>query len=479
MPTGPISFGPQQKTGQDELGQASPIAMNVCVDKQGTIRRRPGIQAYAGAPVTTVDASGVVALCEVASGVLYAVGNGAALKNVYQVTAGGAVDITTVSGIDLAGGRRPTIAETEAMIVLADGGPPVKVEFTAGQTTLLGGSPPPGSHVIANSSRLLMNDPVTQKGQAFFSGTAAGSSIAGHETWTIPTGGFFSAESRPDPIVALHENTNEVFAFGRTSMQYFAPDAQVTYAPVTTTENGCSAPYSIIKADQAFSWLDHQRRVVVSDGRSLSVLSDDIQQTLVDMGAVSDAYGYRFSSGPVECYVTTFPTDGRTFAYQAGGGWAQWGQYSGGNWSPFPVLCHFQRAVGAENLVGLTSGRICKLVNGVADDLGAPITASVTSGFESRGTLARKKTKRIRIALRRGETPAGPGLVGLLRWRDDLGPWSDSLPVYVGAPGDSAPVLEFSSIGWSYRMRQWQFEFSSTVTYSLVGVTEDFEVLST
>lgn len=477
MPTEPINFGPSQKSGLDALGAASPIAMNVCVDKNGTVRRRPGIQAYAAAPAGVVDASGIALLHETANGRLYAVGGGL-LKEVYQVSAGAALDLTLVSGVDVgAGGLRITVAETEAMVAFADGGPPVKVEFSAAATAYLGGSPPPGSHVIANSSRLLMNDPVTQKGQVFFSGTAAGSSVAGHETWSVPTGGFFSAESRPDPVVALHENTNEVFAFGRTSMQYFAPDAQTTYAPVTTTENGCAAPYSVIKADQAFSWLDHQRRFVVSDGRSLSVLSDDIQQTLADMSTVSDCYGYRFAAGPVECYVSTFPTDGRTFAYQTGGGWAQWAQYSGGNWTPFPVLCHFQRAVGAENLVGTTDGKICKLVNGVADDLGTPITASVTSGFESRGTLARKRTKCVRVALRRGEAPATTGLVGLLRWRDDLGAWSDSLPVYVGAPGDSAPVLEFRSIGWSYRMRQWQFEFSSAVTYSLVGVTEEYEVL--
>jgi hypothetical protein len=175
--------------------------------------------------------------------------------------------------------------------------------------------------------------------------------------------------------------------------------------------------------------------------------------------------------------VFTFPTDGRTFAYQVGGGWSQWSGYAAANWTPFPVSAHCLGAGSNTNFVGTVDGRVARLLDGVADDLGEAIVASVTSGFQDRGTSAKKQTMGLRIALRRGETPATSGLVGLIRWRDDLGPWSDSLPVYVGAPGDSNPVLTFRSVGWPYRMRQWQFEFSPTVTFSLVGVTEEFRVL--
>lgn len=469
MPSERVDFGPRQKSGHDEVGGAAPFAMNVCVDGSGVVRRRPGIQAYGGAPATVVDAAGVLGLHETLGGDLYAVGGDPATKRVYFVTAASATDISASSAVYLVGGLRPIIAETEAMIVLAGGNQPLKVEFAVLQTALLGGSPPLGSHVIANSSRLLMNDVITNLGRVSYSATAAGSSIAGHEDWSSIEAGFFTAEARPDPVLALHENTSEVFPFGSTSLQYHAPDAQSVYAPVSTREHGLAAPYSVIKSDQAFAWLDHQRRFVVSDGRSLQVLSRDIQQTLNDMTTVGDCFGYRVHDGPLECFVWTFPTDGRTFAYQVGGGWAQWAERAGANWAQFSVTAHHQCGSNAQNVVGTAAGRICRLQNGVADDLGQPIVASVRTGFLSRESSLRKRCNALRFEARYdGSAPA----TGLLRWRDDLGGFSDSIVVYF-----DRPVIELRTLG-VYRTRQWEFEFSGTTDFSLVSVTEDFDVLS-
>jgi hypothetical protein len=477
MPEASIPLGPTQNDAE-QLGGATPIAMNVCVDKAGVVRRRPGIQALVAAPSAAVDVLGISLLCETEAGDLYAVNNHPNQKTVYAIAGGSAIDVTTPTGIKIYGVHRPTVAETEAMLVFAAGEEPTKLLFSTGQTTPLGGSPPKATHVIANNSRLLVNNATGSRGTISYSGPALGATITGHETWSGLTAGSFQAEARPDIVDALHENTSEVFAFGRTSLQYFGPDANSVYAPVTTREHGIAAPYSVIKADQSFVWLDHQRRIVASDGRALKVLSDAIHSTLSDMSVVDDCYGYRVHTGYAECFVFTFPTDGRTFAYQVGGGWAQWSGYQAANWTPFPVSAHCLGAGSNANFVGTSAGRVARLLDGVADDLGEPIVASVTSGFQARGTTLKKQTTGLRIALRRGETPATPGLVGLIRWRDDLGAWSDSLPVYVGAPGDSNPVLTFRSVGWPYRMRQWQFEFSPTVTFSLVSVTEEFRVLS-
>jgi hypothetical protein len=472
-----IPFGPQQSDAEP-LSGAQPEAMNVCIDQAGTVRRRPGIQTLSAAPAGAVDATGISLLHETEAGELYAVGNHPTQKSLYRIAGGAAVDVSALSGVKVNGVNRPTVAETEAMLVFAAGDPPTKYLYSTGQTSALGGGPPAASHVIANSSRLLLNNTAAGlRGTINYSGPALGSSIAGHETWVGLTAGSFQAEARPDVVPALHENTAEVFAFGRTSLQFFSPDASTTYAPVSTREHGVAAPYSIVKADQAFVWLDHQRRIVASDGRSLKVLSDAIHSTLNGLSRVDDCYGYRVHTGFVEALVFTFPTDGRTFAYQVGGGWSQWSRYQAANWLPFTVSAHFLGAGSNTNYVGTTDGKVARLVDGAVDDLGDTIVASVTSGFQSHGTTARKRTRALRVALRRGETPSSPGTVGLMRWRDDLGAWSDSLPVYVGAPGDSHPVLTFRSVGWPYRMRQWQFEFGSTVSYSLVGITEDFEVL--
>lgn len=477
MTLGPIPFGPQKRQAE-ELGGAHALAFNIVVDKQGVIRRRPGITTYPGAVSSVVDAKGISLVHVTETGDLYAVGNQPLVKVLYRVTAGSAVDLTAATGYKLFGSQRPTVAETEAMLVFAAGDDPMKYLFATLETSALGGGPPKASHVIANSSRLLLNQYTVDRGIVDYSGPASGSSIAGHETWgSTDTSGFFSAEARPDIVQALHENTNEVFAFGTTSLQYFTPDASIVYAPVTTKESGIAAPYSVVKVDQNFAWLDHQRRFVMSDGRSLQVLSDDIHGDILNLSTVSDCYGFRVITGTAESLVWTFPTDEKTFAYQVGAGWGQWSGYDyiTANWAPLPISAHFLRPGSTTNVVGTTTGTIRQLSDSVTSDDGTVIVARTRTGFINRGTAQRKLCKRVMVTLRRGEaTSVAP--VGYLRWRDDLGGWSTNLPCGFGTIGDSTTVLEFRSLG-VYRTRQWEFEFSGDVDFSLVSVMEEFDVL--
>lgn len=478
MTLGAIAFGPSQKQAE-ELGGAPPACFNVVVDKVGVIRRRPGLRSYSQAATSVVNANGISLVYAAQNGKLYAVDNHPTTKRLYEVTSGAALDLTTTTGYKLQGTLRPTLAETEAMLVLAAGDDPMKLEFATAQTSALGGTPPKASHVIANSSRLLLNNVVQYLDRINYSDTAAGSSITGHETWSGISAGFFTAEGRPDPLPALWENTNEVFGFGSTSLQYFTPDGSTVYAPVTTKESGIAAAYSIIKVDQNFAWLDHQRRFVMSDGRSLNVLSDDIHGDLLGMSTVSDCYGFRVLTGTAECLVWTFPTDGRTFAFQVGAGWSQWAGFDSGtaNWVPMTISAHHLRAGSTVNVVGTTAGTIRELSDAVTSDDGTVIVARSRSGFIDRGTSARKNCVRVMVTLRRGAAATAPGPFGYLRWRDDLGPWSTNLPVGFGSIGDTTTVLEFRSLG-VYRTRQWEFEFSGDVEFSLVSVVEEFEVLA-
>lgn len=443
------------------------------------MRRRPAIAAYSEAPATAVDATGIYGLHTTAAGALIAVSkaNPASAK-IYRIANGAAVDLSPSAQTALAGTQRPTIAETEALLVFAAGGAPQKLDIASWQSDRLGGSPPDATHVIANSSRLLLNH-TTIRGRITYSDQAAGSSITGHETWDgSGTSGFFSGEARPDPVAALHENTNEVFGFGTTNVQSFAPDPTIVYATVTTRELGCSAPYSVIKADQRFAWLDHQRRFVVSDGRAFEVLSGPIQQTLHDMSDTSDVYGYRVHHGAVDCLVWTFPTDGRTFAYQMGGGWSEWLSWNDvdNNWAELPITAHVIRPDTGENVVGTSSGQIGVLRASASDDLGARIVAHVTTGFVHRGTDRRKHCKAVRFVLKRGFTTGSTAPVGFLSYRDDYGPWQPDYPVNFGAPGDYAIVEGPRSCG-IYRRREWRFTFSGSDELVLVQASEEFDVL--
>lgn len=481
MPQARIPFAPLQESSNEELAGGSPVAWNVIIDDKGCVRRRPGISAYSEAPSTVVDADGISALHATTSGELYAVGNSPAFKSIYRVAGGSAAELTPTNGERLHGSRRPVIAETEMLLVLAAGFEPHKVVRSTGACSFLGGSPPQASHVIANASRLLLNDVTSQRTWVYYSSTATGLvTYAGFEQWSGPgTSGTFTAAARPDPVVALAENTNEVFVLGATTVQTYGTDATFIYLPAYTREYGCSAPYSIIRDDNTLTWLDDKKRIVRSDGRTYSVISGAIAKTLSDLETVSDAYGYRVVCGYVDALVFTFPTEGRTFVYQKNSGWSQWGSWSDSlaNWSPFAVNAHALVFEDAVNVVGLTDGRIGKLSLSSQTDLGEPVVASVTSGFINRGTSNRKHCQSVRFTMRRGETSASDTPVLLLQWRDDTGSWNTGVNVSLGSAGDRMPVVTLRSLG-VYRTREWRVTFSGPEDLALVDVTEEFDVLA-
>ena len=475
-----IPFANLQESGFDELGGASPAAFNVIVDGKGVMSKRPGIAAssvYSG----VVDASGIIGVCVTKTGVVFAIVDNPGERPIYRVTATSAGLLGTGNApTGLRGNDRPTFAETEMLVVIAGGREPQKIELASYASSRLAGTPPLASHIVGLSNRLLANDVFENKTRTRYSDVALGTTTyAGHEEWDmggVGTSGYFTAEARPDDVVALAENTGEAFVFGTTSLQTFAPDPETQFAPVSTIELGCGAPYSVIKDDNAFHWMDSKRRLVKSDGRGYSVESDAIQKTIDDMTTASDAYGFKVQDGFLDATCWKFPTDGRTFVYQKDVGWGQWSGWSNGNWSPLIVGAVAVSPLDGTCFVATTTGRVGAFSLDATTDFGDPIVARVTTGYVNRDTANQKHCECVRIALRRGDSGSTPGPQGWLRWRDRPGAWVGNIPVDLGSSGDREIVLTFYGLG-VYRYRQWQFEFSGTGQVSLVSATEQFTVL--
>lgn len=475
MPTEALPFFPDQKSGSEPLAGASPVAMNVVFDAAGAVRRRPGLVAYSGAPETVIDSHGIDGLKVTENGNLYAASAG----ELYRVTAGGSARLTTNRNVP--GGRRPTFAETELLLVVAAGGNLIKFALDGSfPPAVLGGDPPLASHVLANSARLLANDVELDRTAIRFSSPQSGTvSYAGHEVWTPGdegSAGFVFAVARPDPVVAAHENTNEIFAWGSGTLQVFSPDAFLLYAPNQALEHGCSAPYSIVKRDQEFFWLDDRRRFIRSNGRSAEVISRGIQPTLSEMSVAGDCYGYNVHLGALDCIVWSFPTDGRTFVYAVGGAWSQWSAWddSANNWRAMPVTAHTIVAGTGDNVAGLDDGRIATFSRSATGDLGDRIKAHVTTGFLNRGKDQRKRCQSVSLTLKHGVTNVAAR--GWLSWRDDYGAWNAPLEVELTSGQTVSPVVQFFSLG-TYRTREWRFEFDSDTDVVLASALETFEVL--
>lgn len=481
MPQGDIVFGPFQEGSYDELGGASPRAINVVIDPKGVVSKRPGISSYDVAPDSVVDSDGITGLYADNTGQLFAVGGTPGSRHIYKLSNGSALDLSTAPNTSLRGTRRPVFAETEAFLVIAGGADIQKVDLQSLASAQLGGEPPIASHVIANSSRLLANDLIVDKTKVRFSGIFQGTvDTSGMEQWEntglTEDGGFLTAEARPDPVVAVHENTNEVFVWGKDNVQIFVPDTSSVFAPAATRESGTLAPYSIIKQGQNFFWLDQHRSIVYSDGRTFQNLEGPIKGQLDALQRPDDCFGYRVFAGHIDCLVWCFPTDHRCFAYQIGGGWSEWFGWDeeSSNFKRFIVDAHHLRRDGGLNVVGLTDGRVGKLSLDTFTDLDEPIVSYVESGFVNRDTDNLKRCRSVMLSLRRGSSSAAS--LGKLEWRDDTGPWNEPVYIDTGVTGDNNCVRRIHSLG-TYRRRQWRFTFSDDVRLSLVKVTETFDVL--
>lgn len=496
MPNAPIPFVNQQATGQESLAGAPGVAVNVMVDQAGAIRRRPGLQAAPGFTSAVIDATGISGLYATVGGALYAVANEPLFRQLYAVGPASATLLgAPLSDGTLAGAGRPIFAETQLILVIAGGDAMEKIVLSTSAASRLGGDPPRATHVAANSSRLLGN--IAQisttvdydKSIVRFSGISNGNtSYANMEVWTegaiVGGAGHFSSEANPDPVLAVHENTNEVFCFGTKSLQVFSPDPFVSdtgipagWSPSVTKELGCSAPYSIVKANQQFAWLDDLRRFVFSDARAESVFSDPIKRDLDNIGTVSDCFGYRVTTGPLDAMAWTFPTDGRTFAFQKGAGWSEWLGWANGNWTQFAVTASTISPTSHDILVGTADGRIGRFSLDAQDDFGQPINVRVDSGYINHGTDERKHCRQAYVALRRGATTASAASKALLSWRDNPGAFCTPLEIELGPLGDTEIVVQLTSLG-VYRRRQWRFEYSGAEDLALVGMTEEFDVLS-
>ncbi len=525
----PIPFGPALETSSEEISGASPEAFNVIADARGVIRKRPGLAAYTGvAPATTVDANGVLGLylteqrvahatgtANVSGthpGVLYAVGatvnaSGGGSntgRNVYRIVGGTATlvgtgvanenRLATPAAIATTRFPRPVFAETEALLIIAGGAEIGKIDirpetFSAPNFTnpnpdyhemaFLGGCPPLASHVFTNSSRVLANDTQLDQTKIRFSDINQGiTSTTGHETWDPSPGaaGFFTAEARADSVVACAENTNDVWMFGRTSLQLFLPDSSVTFAPSITSEIGCLAPYGVCKDDDKFIWLDHQTRIVGSQGgNKWDDLGGQVQATLDALTVPSECYTYKFSESFANVVVFRFETDQTTLAYQSGVGWAKWALHDAASdtFSMFPVLSHHRRADGGLNVVGLSTGVICTLSLDNTTDLGSAIVAYVSTGFLDRESSNLKQSVAVHLTFKR--TPALTfGVSCFIEYRDNLSSEWTIIPIDLGTEdGDLNPVVTIRSLG-TYRRRQWRFRFAESAGLFLVGATESF-----
>jgi hypothetical protein len=363
--------------------------------------------------------------------------------------------------------------------------------------TGVGGPPPSADFVCAIAQRLVAQYSGTS-GQIRWSGP-----LEDYENWDMSTGGagFVQAAAKPDPIVAMLDNTNEVFCFGTETLQVFAPAALnidvndptnlLDFAPSRTMNIGTVSPYAVVAVDDMFAMLDRQRRFIFTDARTYTDISRPVAKLLRDLKSISDAWGFRMRFGRFDCIVWFFPTDGFGLTYDTQTqNWSEWREQATAGSVGLGIVsdvapsitCAYNWSEKGALLVGMSDGRILKLDDDSSvDSDGTAIRVEVVSGFNDHGSTAQKHCHTLMLTFKRtfAALPAGAGGLSAsghvrISKRDNQGAWKivkDQELSY-----DTAPAIQIRSLG-VYRTRQWKVEYSGEDELQLVSAQEEYEIL--
>lgn len=471
MPFAPIEVSGGQVTSADSLATSTSSVVNWELDSGGINRVRPALATYSvtGLPAGTIVGSvwwnGYTIL-------VVDTGSGRYLYTIADVTPTVAVaaSSSTVT-TQLQGMSRPTFVAGADYVYVAGGWNIIRWAPTLAYAETLTSSPR-CTHIAAIGARLVAND--------IESPSVFRWSDIGEGTWDLwPAANEQDADSRPDPVVGVFENLNELYVWGSSSLQVYqvGSDPLFPFERVATTDTGLAAPYAVIRYDDGWFYLDHHRRFVQGDGRATEVISDDIATTLRGLGTIDDCWGYREEIDTGGCLVWRFPTETMTLVLDLGAKkWNERKRYVAPFQADWPANCYVYRASDNTHLIGssISSGGLYQLTTDEATDAGSiPIVCERVTGWHDHGSFNRKRSSRVRVALRRGTAAQGaePGSLEV-RVQDDDSPWSGWQQISVGGP-DQYEHTQDLFFGGIYRRRRYGFRWSNSEAMAFVAAFDE------
>lgn len=472
MPIEQIDLSAGEATAGEELGGAAPTIVNAFVDGTGAVIRRPGATEWYDDGV----GSSVIGISEFQQYLIWVTADRkihARTKQGLYTALSSEVETTKLDGIG-----RPYFMPGRGILVIAGGGAPQKWEGTGLSSRLLG-SPPDSTHVCGVAQRLTLCPP-GNSGHIYYSGT-----LEAYEDWDLTgTGGagYIQASAKPDKILAMHDNTNELYVWGPETVQVFDPNPTTTptvagetpeiewFVPARTSNIGLAGPDAIIKADDAFMLIDRLRRVILTDARSVEVKSVAISKTLAEIEDVSTCWGFRMRYAQHDAFVFMFPSINRGLIWEGTTGrWIEWRDWDGGSVPVRVNAAHYWTETG-KLMVGSTSGKIGYMSDESTGDFGAPIKVEIISGVTTHKSLRRKWSKSASFVFKKEGEASGFVRVSV---RDDTGPWRIIKDVVLTG---RKPTVTVRSLG-IYTHRQWKIEYTGAQKFALVSAHEDFEFL--
>lgn len=374
---------------------------------------------------------------------------------VYRIDkAGGFKDVT---GVPLAGGQRPVFAATEDELVIAAGGPIIRLN--SDRTEILSDDAPTSTHVAFIEGYLTAIEP--------YSGRFFHSAAGVYDQWDPLD--VFTAEGKPDDLnAAVTTPFNELLLCGEDSIEQFEPFGSGTrpFARRWATGEGLFAPYTLVAITEGTYGINKRREFVRFALQSSQAESDDIYLQLQGVDDWDDAWataleikGQKFILLQIPKAENPYGTVGQTWLFdRRAGRWSNlygWDDDAGlpARWPGWShAFCWGRHFVGV-------AGGVAELRADVYDNLGQPMRVVARTGHVDKWGPSRIDDFKLRF--RRGvqqQGTAAEARIGLRVNRNNRG-FGRTIYRPFGRLGDRGMVMSFGNLGIA---ETWQFEYVVT-----------------
>ena len=248
--------------------------------------------------------------------------------------AGSVGTATELTGQALAGTYRPTWENHNDLIIICDGGPPVKIE--AGDTALLGGSPVNARFCARISSYLLLagHDPTE----------FVWSAVGNPENYTDSGTGFANIQKAGETIRNMKALRENLFFFKDKSIEvwvYLGGATPFVRQDGAWMNKGLGADDSVVQANDTFYWYGDDGDFYVRDGGQPRVISTAYRKELDALADPSSMYGFDCRKESVIRWMA--PTDGRCFVYDyVQGNFSEDNTWANGQFERLPINAYME-----------------------------------------------------------------------------------------------------------------------------------------
>lgn len=296
---------------------------------------------------------------------------------------------------------------------------------------------------------------------------------------------FASAEGLPDNVSTVISNHRilHVFGTGTTELWFNGGDGTFPFQRIDGAfyEVGCSAPYSAAIADDSVFWLGNNLQGALAvyrmQGQTPQRISTvALENELMRYETVDDAFGIGLDIRRHPIYVLIFPTEGKTWCYDAhSGSWFEWLDFTSPNFVRYRMNC-FAKAFGKLLVGDYRDGRLYEMSFDVYKNGDDPIRSLRMSPYIWRNGDRLFHT-RLEVLMEPGvglTSGYGSDPEVMLRWSEDGYTWSNTITRAFGQLGQYDKRVVFNRLG-SARNRIYEVAIDAPVKRVILGATADVQ----